>query len=73
MRRQNEYKPQNDKAMIAIAIVCVLIILALVLNASMKLKSYNKTEKTLWEEGDSVRVMGPNDESCKNNFMTKLS
>ena len=59
--------------MILLCIIIALVIFALCLNARFKYKSYKKADKTLWQDGDSVRIMGPQGEAHKDGFMTRIS
>ncbi|MDO4496917.1 MAG: hypothetical protein Q4B58_03665 [Bacteroidales bacterium] len=51
-----------------------MILFSLVLNAVDKIKAYMESEKSVWQEGDSVRVRkGSFDESVNElNFMVRL-
>lgn len=58
--------------MIQICSICALMLVALGANAYFKFKSYNKSDKTLWEDGDSVRIKGPQGEVHNDGFMTRI-
>lgn len=58
--------------MILLCIILLLIIISLCMNGFFKYKSYKRENKTLWQDGDSVRVKGPEAESQNNGFMTRI-
>lgn len=58
--------------MVLLCIILSLVIIALCINGFFKYKSYKKTDKTLWQDGDSVRIKGPETESHNDGFMTRI-
>lgn len=59
--------------MIIVGIIVTLILISLCTNALFKYKSYKKEDKTIWQDGDSVRIKGPEGESSNSDgFMTRI-
>ena len=56
--------------MIAIIITAV-IVAAFALSAISKMEQYNNEKKTLWQEVDGVKIMGPNAQG--DGFMIRLA
>lgn len=59
--------------MFAIAFFTTVILFSLVLNAYYKIKAYNKKEKTVWQDGDSVRIKGENFNQKDTSFMKRIA
>lgn len=53
----------------------VVILFSLVLNAFYKIRAFRQDGKSLWEDGDSVRVKreGKDKQIGEDMFMTKIS
>jgi len=61
--------------MIIIVFFSVVILFSLVLNAVDKILSYHNEDKSVWQDGDSVRIKvgGKDDASQEDNFMTRIA
>lgn len=49
----------------------VLLLASLMLNAYFKIKSYAKQDKSVWQDGDSVRIK--ESDASNEGFMTRIS
>ncbi len=62
--------------MFIIAFFTTVIVFSLGLNAYYKLKDYNKDDKTVWQDGDSVRIVRNSDKNQDpqiNGFMKRIA
>lgn len=49
-----------------------VLLFSLSLNAYYKIKSYRKRDRTIWEDGDSVRIQGREGEARDDGFMHRI-
>lgn len=50
-----------------------VLLFSLGLNAYYKIKSYDNEEKTVWQDGDSVRIQGKDNEARNDGFMKRIA
>ena len=50
-----------------------VLLFSLALNAYYKIKSYNNSDKTVWQDGDSVRIQGKDNEARDDGFMKRIA
>ncbi len=58
--------------MITFAIILVVLAASFALNISTKTSAYNNERKSIWADGDSVRIMDPNDD-YNTSFMQRIA
>lgn len=59
--------------MMVLVFFATVILFSLALNAYYKIKSYRKDDRTVWEDGDSVRVQGREGEARDDGFMHRIA
>ncbi|MCR5395671.1 MAG: hypothetical protein K6E86_09775 [Bacteroidales bacterium] len=59
--------------MLMLIIICATLIISLSLNVYFKTKSYKKSDKSLWEDGDSVCVKGNKGDAQEYHFMNRIA
>ncbi len=51
--------------------IVILLLASLLLNAYFKIKSYRKKDKSVWQDGDSVRIK--ESEPTNEGFMNRIA
>lgn len=59
--------------MFIIVFFTTVLLFSLCLNAYYKIKAYNHKDRTIWQEGDSVRVQGKEGEARNDGFMRRIA
>lgn len=59
--------------MFVIAFFSTVILFSLALNAYYKIKAYNHRDRTIWQDGDSVRIQGREGEARNDGFMRRIA
>lgn len=59
--------------MIMLVLISITLIVSLVLNVMAKTKSYKNEDKSLWEDGDSVRIKGNKGDAHEYHFMNRIA
>lgn len=59
--------------MFIIVFFATVLLFSLCLNAYYKIKAYNHKDRTVWQEGDSVRVQGKEGEARNDGFMRRIA
>lgn len=59
--------------MIVLSIIIASLLLALSINAFFKFHSYKQEDKSIWQDGDSVRVRGKEGEAKDDGFMNRIA
>ena len=59
--------------MIMLYIICALLVASLALNVYFKTKSYKRSDKSVWEDGDSVCIQGDKGDAQEWHFMHRIA
>ena len=54
-------------------VICITLIVSLALNVFSKTKSYKKSDKSVWEDGDSVCIKGDKGDAQEYHFMNRIA
>ena len=59
--------------MVVLIIIAFTMFISLALNVYFKTKSYRKSDKSVWEDGDSVCIKGDKGDAQEYHFMNRIA